>query len=352
MNDLIFDFLPNIQCCGFLDTFGGLIGGAIAGIGSLAGSLFGKKDANKAIQLANQGNMELAQYQNEANIDMWNRQNEYNTPLQQMERLKEAGLNPNLMYGQGNTGNASSAPQMQRPDMQAYTGFGDYGASAAANNLIQGLSGYVNVRKTEAEIDAIRQNTENMKVQGEGFELRNAYQLLLNASKDTENKYLVDMIRSRISNLDSSTVSNYASSKLKGLQKDYTEAQLSRFNQLTPLVVNQVETALKQSLFDLYNLSPAKLNNIIADTRLKELTSRLTDLNATALFNQIEFGEKSVSWNMYKREYDSIMMESEKEIKEVLLRNGINLKGSNWFTPLLYDIEKTVALPITSLLGF
>ncbi|WP_139366091.1 hypothetical protein [Elizabethkingia meningoseptica] len=40
---------------------------------------------------------------------MWNRNNEYNTPLAQMQRLKDAGLNPNLMYGQGTTGN-SSAP--------------------------------------------------------------------------------------------------------------------------------------------------------------------------------------------------------------------------------------------------
>lgn len=45
-------------------------------------------------------------------IDMWNKQNEYNTPLAQMERYKAAGLNPNLIYSQGSSGNATSAPSM------------------------------------------------------------------------------------------------------------------------------------------------------------------------------------------------------------------------------------------------
>lgn len=31
----------------------------------------------------------------------WERQNQYNSPLEQMKRLKQAGLNPNLVYGKG-----------------------------------------------------------------------------------------------------------------------------------------------------------------------------------------------------------------------------------------------------------
>lgn len=31
----------------------------------------------------------------------WERQNQYNSPAEQMKRLKEAGLNPNLVYGKG-----------------------------------------------------------------------------------------------------------------------------------------------------------------------------------------------------------------------------------------------------------
>lgn len=47
------------------------------------------------------------------------RMNEYNTPKNQMKRFKEAGLNPNLVYGQGNPGNQSQPQQV--PD---YSGIG------------------------------------------------------------------------------------------------------------------------------------------------------------------------------------------------------------------------------------
>lgn len=42
--------------------------------------------------------------------EMWNMQNFYNSPAEQMKRYADAGLNPNLIYGQGTSGNATSSP--------------------------------------------------------------------------------------------------------------------------------------------------------------------------------------------------------------------------------------------------
>lgn len=53
----------------------------------------------------------LAQYQNAYDYMMWEKQNAYNSPATQMQRFREAGLNPNLAYQMGNPGNASSAPE-------------------------------------------------------------------------------------------------------------------------------------------------------------------------------------------------------------------------------------------------
>lgn len=52
--------------------------------------------------------------QNEFNMQMWKMQQEYNTPANQMKRYREAGLNPNLVYGGSGqmAGNATSAPEM------------------------------------------------------------------------------------------------------------------------------------------------------------------------------------------------------------------------------------------------
>jgi SMC interacting uncharacterized protein involved in chromosome segregation len=40
------------------------------------------------------------------NLADWQRQNEYNSPIAQMTRLSEAGLNPNLIYKGGATNQA------------------------------------------------------------------------------------------------------------------------------------------------------------------------------------------------------------------------------------------------------
>lgn len=44
-------------------------------------------------------------------LENWYLQQEYNTPANQVQRLKDAGLNMNLAYGNVNTGNATSAPK-------------------------------------------------------------------------------------------------------------------------------------------------------------------------------------------------------------------------------------------------
>lgn len=49
-----------------------------------------------------------AQKQRDYQTEMWNLTNQYNSPLAQMERFKEAGLNPHLIYGKGTHGNATA----------------------------------------------------------------------------------------------------------------------------------------------------------------------------------------------------------------------------------------------------
>lgn len=54
---------------------------------------------------------QLADEAYQRDVAMWNMQNAYNTPAQQMQRLNQAGLNPNLVYGSGNvTGNTAGSP--------------------------------------------------------------------------------------------------------------------------------------------------------------------------------------------------------------------------------------------------
>lgn len=80
-------------------------GAAVAGAMGLIGSALNYKYQSK-----------LQDKQNQFNLDMWNLQNEYNSPQAQMKRYEEAGLNPALIYSQGNPGNAASAPVQGVPE--------------------------------------------------------------------------------------------------------------------------------------------------------------------------------------------------------------------------------------------
>lgn len=65
-------------------------------------------------------NLAAADMANAHELDMWNLQNQYNTPSAQMQRFKDAGLNPMLIYQQGSPGNASSAPGTHTPNFDIH----------------------------------------------------------------------------------------------------------------------------------------------------------------------------------------------------------------------------------------
>jgi len=72
--------------------------------------------------LFNTGSQLFTNSQNRKNaLADWNRQNAYNNPKQQMQRYKEAGLNPNLIYNQQNTAQPVRSTDYvapQAPDFQ------------------------------------------------------------------------------------------------------------------------------------------------------------------------------------------------------------------------------------------
>lgn len=148
-----------------------MLGAIIAGGASLLGSALGFGSQKKT----NKANMELAKYQNEwqtqenekayqRNLQMWNLQNEYNSPTQQMARLRTAGLNPNLVYGNGAVGNTTgNYPQYEPADidrahLSPYRGW-NQGLSDAVSNFLAFRSNRAQVENMEAQNSLIRQQT-------------------------------------------------------------------------------------------------------------------------------------------------------------------------------------------------
>lgn len=90
-----------------------LAGAALGGASNMQTSAMGAVSTavNNHVNYAYAKKLYDRQYRD--NIAFWRMQNDYNSPEMQMERFKQAGLNPMLIYGQGNAGNASP---IQSPD--------------------------------------------------------------------------------------------------------------------------------------------------------------------------------------------------------------------------------------------
>lgn len=94
-------------------------------LGSISSALGGNMVSNIASNVL-QGfyNRKASSRQHGYNISDWQRQNEYDLPINQMARLKEAGINPHLAYMKGGISNTSaqihstgvSAPQVAKFD--------------------------------------------------------------------------------------------------------------------------------------------------------------------------------------------------------------------------------------------
>ena len=138
----------------------------LGGLASSIGSIFGGSSRRKAYHRSKR----LMEYQLGLDKQMFDYQNAYNTPMAQMQRLKDAGLNPALMYGQGTTGNASGYPQSKFTQLDPYNSQADIAQSTAAG-IQQSL---MNAQKNQIE-----ENTLYTKIKGANETKNTQYQTAL-----------------------------------------------------------------------------------------------------------------------------------------------------------------------------
>lgn len=132
-----------------LSSIGGIVGGIL-------GASQSRKNTNKTISAA----YDLADLAYQRNLEQWERENAYNTPAMQMQRLVEAGLNPNLIYGSGSaTTTSAKSPQYDSPNVD-YSGRRSSAASAA-----QSIMATQGIQQTAATIDNIKAQNKLIRAQ-------------------------------------------------------------------------------------------------------------------------------------------------------------------------------------------
>nr|QJB21624.1 MAG: DNA pilot protein [Microvirus sp.] len=145
------------KATGFLNPIAGLAGGLLGtGINAWVASNQNKKQR--------EFDRSMAEYSYSKDLEMFNKANEYNSPKMQMQRFEDAGLNKNLIYSQGQPGQAAvSMPKYQdvkgtfgQPKVDIISSLNAYQNIAMVNRQMDLLAKQIdlaqeNVRKTTAE---------------------------------------------------------------------------------------------------------------------------------------------------------------------------------------------------------
>lgn len=185
-------------------------------------------------------------------IDFWERQNQYNLPINQVARLKDAGLNPALMYGSGSGANTagylSSVPERKISGVDS----------------LDLLGKQLAVKRAEAEVDNLNANTD---LQNRDANLRQ--QQTLNAQ--------LEEISKKIQNTKSEEELELFRAQKQDLieQLKLTNANIKQDTQLkADQQFNQVMSAFQAYMSG--NLSGKHME--LVDSQIDELASR-TGLN-------------------------------------------------------------------------
>lgn len=249
------------------DGFGGIATGIIGGIGEIFSNKAQKEEGNKQRQFA---------------LDMWERQNAYNTPAEQMQRLKDAGLNPALMYGKGNVGNAQQAMGVQQSQIK------NVGA-AAAQSVAAGVQMDLVAKQKQLLADQAAQarsqafkNQIDATIGIKDYSLRKEMQ-----------QYSIDKLISDISlndsriNLNQSTIGvNTSMVSLNKVREQLAGAQINLTNAQERLVFTQIHETVER----------VKQNWADVQTRKRDASSREIQAMAQEATMQVtkSLGEQNI----------------------------------------------------------
>lgn len=196
-----------------MSDFNNFVTGLMSVAASAGNSRRSVKASKRNTDAAIAANWRMANFQYEKNLEQWYRENQYNAPDEQMRRLRNAGLNPNLVYGTGSvSGNTTTqGPRFQAPDveynyepfqMQA-DGIMKAVDFASTQELKSAQSAEISerIKNLATQRDALRAKTENEIINSLYYKYRGKNQQLKNRLGDELFKTQVDYAREQLRRL-------------------------------------------------------------------------------------------------------------------------------------------------------
>lgn len=159
--------------------FGAILAAAAPFI--LKGMDIGGGRAAAGMSYEHQKALNAAQYAHDMNMMRY--QNKYNSPAEQMSRFLDAGLNPNLVYGQGTPGNMDSPPRYPHQEAPDYSYLKGQGTSL--------LEGILRTRLMSSQADLVDKKVEESGVKQD---LMKAQTALVKANPNLNSAYVSAMV--------------------------------------------------------------------------------------------------------------------------------------------------------------
>lgn len=250
--------------------------GLISGIGSLGSSLintFGGQQMSK----------DLMDYQYKLQQDAIDKANLYNSPQQQMKRLAEAQLNPNLVYGHGVDGNQSSPASP-----------GIINKRGEFQNPLQDLpTAYMQQKELELA---------QIKTRNEAFEARSRTKL--NEAKTlnelTQGKYLDATLKDRIKQASQRLANDVTKGDLMRQQTNNLEIMANNLVEQTNLLVARTRLTNEQAATEVTKRELAKHKIYLTDKQANEAYEMIQFIGAGTKLRKLGYNMQNTAYEATK----------------------------------------------------
>lgn len=301
-------------------AIGALGGAAISAIGNFFGNKSNQKASDRLFEKQAQFSREERIAQQKWIEEMYARNNAYNTPAAQMERYKAAGLNPDLIYSQGDSGNASfpEAPSQAATPTASVIPKNTYGDTAA----IVAQTGLMTAQAKALESQAKKTDTEESLLTAD-YLLRKA-----RTESDIELQNSTIYVNHELGQLNHAEA-EVAAKKLQEI--DVAMSQMKEQTNLFKAQVSKENESVVQMRFDRY-LKSKEFDLLVKKTYqdIKESNSRidlnlgqLKDIMATQLARIANLGADTYMKNKQG------LLTKEQTLTELYRQTGIDISNQH-----------------------
>lgn len=302
--------------------------GAIMGAGlGIAGSILGRKQQNEdqreMMELQAKLNQQQANYNQGLSKDMWN----YTSYPNQVKKMKDAGLNPALIYGMGGQGGSTAgAGQAGSVGLSDAKGMQTGIAMQGMGLELANLASQVELNKSQAE----KNRAEAEKTAGVDTQVQQATMdnLIAQTANEKVKKGLI-----------------YADTRFKDAMEEFTRGKVDEVGWNVKNLMKSLELAdrniqatdldneLKNRTMEA-NVKQAEetLKNTMADTLVKFSQGKLNQTQAMTLTEQVKQGWSSIGIQMSEKEQGWMQLEqnAQKIMNELKLgEKGLDIQQQN-----------------------